>query len=63
MPPPEYFDTLHELRAIGRNLNQIALVANATGIIDAEKYEARYGVLIELTLKLIKAAELPREAT
>jgi hypothetical protein len=61
-PQPEYHELLHELRAIGRNINQIALVANATGIIDAGKYDERYSELLALTLKVIEAAEMPAEA-
>jgi hypothetical protein len=60
-PPPEYFEVLKELRMIGRNINQIALVANATGIIDAEKYDERHKELIRLILKIIETAEMPRE--
>jgi len=33
-PLPEYEGILKELRAVGKNINQIALVANTTGIID-----------------------------
>jgi hypothetical protein len=61
-PGAEYFDLLRELRAIGRNINQIALVANAAGVIDAGKYDERYDALLALILKVIEAAEMPREA-
>ena len=61
-PTTEYFELLRELRAIGRNINQIALVANTTGVIDAERYDERYGALLGLILKVIEAAEMPREA-
>ena len=50
-----------ELRAIGRNVNQIAFVANATGIIGAAKYDERYRELLGLILRLIEAAEMPKE--
>jgi len=52
-PPPEYFDVLKELRAIGRNVNQIAMVANVTGIIEADKYGERYKLLLDTILRLI----------
>ena len=60
-PPPEYFEILKELRAIGRNINQIAFVANATGIMDAKRVEEHYDELLALILKIIDAAEMPRE--
>ena len=52
---------ISEYNRVGKNINQIALVANATEIIDAGKYDERYRELIELTVKLIKATELPIE--
>jgi hypothetical protein len=60
-PPPGYFEVQKELRAIGRNINQIALVANATGIIDAKKYDEKYGELRRLTLDLISVSEMPED--
>ena len=38
VPPYEYFEVLKELRAIGRNINQIAHKANVNGSIDAAGY-------------------------
>jgi len=61
-PPPDYYATLKEFRAIGRNINQIALVANATGIIDSRQYNEQYRELLRLILSLIDAAEMPKEA-
>lgn len=61
-PPPEYFAVLKELRAIGRNINQMAFIANATGIIDAVRFDEKYRELTGLILKLIDAAEMPKEA-
>lgn len=42
LPPLDYYAMMRELYAIGRNLNQIAAKANATGHIDrtAFQYEA-----------------------
>ena len=47
---------------IGRNINQLALVANATGIIDSGKYDERYRELLGLILRIIDTAEMPGEA-
>ena len=60
-PPIEYEGILKELRAIGRNINQIAFVANATGIIGAERYERDYREILQLILSLMKAVEMPKD--
>ena len=60
-PPREYFEILHELRAIGRNINEIAFVANATGNIDAAKYDKNYKELLRLILEIIDECEMPKE--
>ena len=35
-PPPEYFATLHDVRAQGNNINQIAFIANASKSVSPE---------------------------
>lgn len=37
-PPTDYFSMTRELKEIGNNLNQVAFVANATGLIDESAY-------------------------
>ena len=37
-PPADYFAMTCELKEIGSNLNQLAFVANATGLIDESAY-------------------------
>lgn len=37
-PPADYFAMTRELKEIGNNLNQLAFVANATGLIDEATY-------------------------
>lgn len=37
-PPADYFAMTRELKEIGNNLNQLAFVANATGLIDESEY-------------------------
>jgi hypothetical protein len=60
-PPPEYFDIKKEIRAIGNNMNQIAMIANATGIIDAAKYDERYRLLIRNLIRITEEIEMPKE--
>ncbi len=38
LPPADYFAMTRELKEIGNNLNQLAFVANATGLIDEAAY-------------------------
>lgn len=44
-PPVEFTEILHELRKIGGNLNQLALVANRKGFIDAAAYRKNVDAL------------------
>ena len=37
-PPADYHSMTREIKAIGNNLNQLAFVANATGLIDEAAY-------------------------
>lgn len=45
MPPKEFYDFIYELNKIGVNINQIAKVANMTGVINADLYMKEYGTL------------------
>ena len=38
-PPPDFWAMMRELHAIGNNLNQIAVKANALNAIDAKHYD------------------------
>jgi hypothetical protein len=46
---PDYADYKNKLHDIGVKINHVAMVANATGIIDIEKYD---DVVLELTKTL-----------
>ena len=39
-PGVDYHKMIGELKSIGNNLNQLAYVANALGVVDAEQYHA-----------------------
>jgi hypothetical protein len=56
-PPPDYFSILKEIRAIGRNINQLTMLAHATGVIDEERFDRKYRLLLDALLKLIDTAE------
>lgn len=50
--PNEYYKMIAELRAIGNNLNQIAMVANCTGEIDKESYKKEVKYLRDAILEI-----------
>lgn len=47
-PPMEYFEILRNLRQINLNMNQIAVKANASGIVDVKAYWENVGRLQEI---------------
>lgn len=46
-PPVAYIKMMNELSAIGNNLNQIAYIANSTGVIDTKGYSEVVTYLFE----------------
>jgi len=58
-PPIAYHETIKELNYIGNNLNQIAKVANTTGIIDRNYYVEQSKKLESEILKINKAVVIP----
>lgn len=59
--PIEFHETIKQLRAIGNNLNQIAMVANKTGLIDATTYRYEKMKLDNEILNIRKIANRPIE--
>lgn len=59
-PPPDYYSMMRELYYIGNNLNQIAHIANATGLIDSDKYSCNIKLLTETIEKITKAVISPK---
>ena len=58
MPPLEYNKLISELRRIGVNLNQIAMVANSTGNTDKSIYMREAAGLQQTVLEIRRAVEL-----
>lgn len=40
--PDGFIDMIQNLRRIGTNINQVARIANSTGIVDSQLYEQNY---------------------
>ncbi|WP_243111368.1 plasmid mobilization protein [Acutalibacter sp. 1XD8-33] len=53
-PPADYFAMTRELKEIGNNMNQLAFMANATGLIDEATY---YENVIHLRDSLLRIEE------
>lgn len=47
IPSKEFWQVLSELRTIGNNMNQIAVVANKTGLISAKEYAKNYNEVVK----------------
>jgi hypothetical protein len=59
-PPIEYFDLTRQLRILGNNINQIARVANASGLTEGEVLRREVENLIELE-KIVHCAFAPEK--
>jgi hypothetical protein len=59
LPPPDYHALYMELHAIGNNINQMAHIANATGIIDEQQFHECDRRLSEAILNLMQAVTEP----
>ena len=59
-PPPDYYGMMRELYHIGNNLNQIAHIADAAGLIEKEKYQMNVEMLTEAIRKITRAVITPR---
>lgn len=60
-PTEDFYEMIVQLRRIGTNLNQIALVANRTGSIDILRYKKDIESLNQSILEIRKKVLLPSE--
>lgn len=58
-PGAEFYEAINQIRAVGVNINQIAHIANATGVIDAEAYRKEAEKLDKLAAELKRIAMQP----
>ncbi len=56
-PSADYFAMTRELKDIGNNLNQIAFMANATGLIDEAAYHENIIILRDALRRIEQAVE------
>lgn len=61
-PPIEYHEMIRQLMAIGKNISQIAAIANSLGKIESVWYMENYQNLLHLILQIQSAVEGKSEA-
>lgn len=61
LPPLDYYKLIGELNSIGNNLNQIARIANTTGVIDTKMYTQVVEELRQFQLKLLDVMVSPEK--
>ena len=54
-PPKEFYEAIKQIRLIGNNINQIARLANETGILDEPTCKQQFNKLNELIIEIISA--------
>ena len=60
-PPQEFYEAIKQVRAVGNNINQIARLANATGIVDELTCRKQFDILNQLVLEIKKEFLLPKK--
>lgn len=60
-PSAELVETIKQLRAIGNNLNQLAVIAYKTGSIDVMKYRNNYERLQDQILEILSIMNQSKE--
>lgn len=63
LPPLDYHALIRELRAIGNNLNQLAVKAHATGHLEREVFQQEADQLRHAILQIQKAVTEPERRT
>ena len=61
LPPIDFFNMIRGLRAIGGNINQLAVKAKATGYVDEAGFERESAYLRRMILEIQKAVTLPEK--
>lgn len=59
-PSPDFIETIKQLRMIGNNINQIAMIAHKTGSIDTVRYKYDSEKLQEEILKILMTINTPQ---
>jgi hypothetical protein len=60
-PPLEFYEAIKQIRAVGNNINQIARLANSTGIVDELACRKQYDNLNQLVLEIKREYLLPKK--
>ena len=60
-PPIEFYEAIKQIRKVGNNINQIARLANATGILDELACKRQFDKLNETILEMKQEFLLPKK--
>lgn len=60
-PPIEFYEAIKQIRKIGNNINQIARLANATGVLDELTCKRQFDKLNEIILEMKREFLLPKK--
>lgn len=60
-PPIEFYEAIKQIRKVGNNINQIARLANATGILDELACKRQFDKLNETILEMKREFLLPKK--
>ncbi len=60
-PPIEFYNSIKEIRAVGKNINQLTRHANKNGFVDGINLKKEIGKLNEIIMGLKKEYLLPKE--
>ena len=58
-PPAEFYEAMNRINRIGININQLAKVANETGVIDEKMFKNAYKELIKLMNEVKEIVQKP----
>jgi len=61
LPPPDYYNMMRTLNAIGNTLDQIVQRAQAGGIVDTKRYDEAVVALDKAIIEITNAVMLPRK--
>lgn len=60
-PPIEFYEAIKQIRKVGNNINQIARLANATGVLDELTCKRQFDKLNETILEMKREFLLPKK--
>ena len=60
-PPIEFYNSIKDIRAVGKNINQLTKYANKNGFVDGINLKKEINKLNDIIMKIKKEYLLPKE--